>query len=122
METSHAQQEEVLSRARKMCQLKEPEIEGIDQVPIAFCNIDDLEYVLHRISDESLLKVIHEAAKPERVGWYLSNLLSEVAPGENIDKGDPLDQYMADVISWWPGLALGINGALTGAATVPSNT
>lgn len=50
----------------------------------------------------SFLDVFAEAAKPERAGWLLSSLHSEVSPGVDEDKGDPLDQYLGDVIKWWP--------------------
>lgn len=102
METSHKQQEEVLRRARIMSASKDPKIEPADQAPVTFCNIDDLEHVLHRCTDESLLNVFAEASKPERAGWLLSSLHSEVAPGVDEDKGDPFDPYLSDIIKWWP--------------------
>lgn len=102
LETSRSQQHEVLRRAIAMSTAKDPEIEAVDQVPVAFCNIDDLEFVLHRCTVASFLDVFAEAAKPERAGWLLSSLYSEVAPGVDEDKGDPLDQYLGAVIKWWP--------------------
>ncbi|WP_299743272.1 hypothetical protein [Devosia sp.] len=48
------------------------------------------------------MKVFAEASKPERAGWLLSSLHSEVAPGVDEDKGDPFDQYLSDIIKWWP--------------------
>ncbi len=102
METSHSQQDEVLRRAREICRAKDPKIEPVDQVPVAFCNVDDLEYVLHRCTGQSLLHVLAEAAKPERAGWLLSSLHSEVAPGVDEDKGDPFDPHLGEVIRWWP--------------------
>lgn len=102
LETSRSQQHEVLRRAIAMSTAKDPEIEAVDQVPVAFCNIDDLEFILHRCTVASFLDVFAEAAKPERAGWLLSSLHSEVAPGVDEDKGDPLDQYLGDIIKWWP--------------------
>lgn len=102
MVLSHSQQDEVLRRAVAMSRAKDPEIEAIDQVPVAFCNVDDMEFVLHRCTDVTFLDVLAEAAKPERAGWLLSSLHSEVAPGVDEDKGDPLDPYLSDVIKWWP--------------------
>lgn len=102
METSHSQQDEVLRRAIAMSKAKDPKIEAIDQVPIAFCNVDDLEFVLHRCTVASFLDVFAEAAKPERAGWLLSSLHSEVAPGVDEDKGDPFNPHLSDVIKWWP--------------------
>lgn len=50
LETSRSQQHEVIRRAIEMSTAKDPEIEAVDQVPVAFCNIDDLEFVLQRCS------------------------------------------------------------------------
>ncbi|MDO9415272.1 hypothetical protein [Pararhizobium sp.] len=102
METSHKQHNEVLRRALAMSAAKDIKIEPVDQVPVAFCNVDDLEFVLHRCTDASFLDVFAEAAKPERAGWLLSSLHSEVAPGVDEEKGDPFDPHLGDVIKWWP--------------------
>ncbi|WP_428527090.1 hypothetical protein [Roseibium sp.] len=102
METSKKQHEEVLRRAKKRCADEDPEIIVEDQIPVAYCNIDDLSWVLRSCSDSDLLKTIAEAAKPDRVGWLLANIYNEIASDENVDKGDPLRKYIADIVKWWP--------------------
>lgn len=101
METSTRQREEVLRRARQICVEKDPAISADDQVPVVFANVDDIEDLLRTSTDANLLKTLQEVLKPEKAGWMLAHLHVEIAPGEQIDKGDPLDQHMNDVIQWW---------------------
>lgn len=101
METSTAQREEVLARARRVCEAKDPLITAEDQRPIAFANVDELEHVLQISTGENLLRTLREVAKPERAGWLLSSTHDDIAPGEQLDKPDPMEKYLEQYIKWW---------------------
>ena len=101
LETSGDQMNEVFARAQKLCAEKEPEISSEDQIPVALCNVDELEDVLKSTTAVGFFRTLHEAAQPERRGWMLSGLAVEVAADERVDKGDPLEPYTEEVIKWW---------------------
>ena len=73
-----------------------------DQVPIAFCNIDELEDLLRSTTTLGALLTLREAAKPERAGWLLTSLRDEVAKDERANKDEALDPYLDEIIKWMP--------------------
>ncbi|HWJ74783.1 MAG TPA: hypothetical protein VNX29_16600 [Kaistia sp.] len=102
LELSTHQIDDVLNRARDLCRSKEPEIQLEDQIPLTFCNIDDLHDLLRSSTTIGALRSLREATKPERYGWLLTSIQRQVAPDAVDDKGHSLDPYMDDVIKWWP--------------------
>lgn len=102
LEMSGGQIEEVFERARAMVAEKEPEILAEDQIPLVFCNIDELENVLRSTTARGAMLTLREAVKTERAGWLLTSLQNEVAKDERADKDDALDPYLDDVVKWWP--------------------
>ncbi len=102
LEMSGGQLEEVFERARAMVAEKEPEIAAEDQIPLVFCNVDELENMLRSATTRGALLTLQEAVKPERAGWLLTSLQEYVAKDESADKGEALDPHLDDVIKWWP--------------------
>jgi hypothetical protein len=101
LEMSGNQMQDVLARARQTCAQNEPEILSEDQIPVAFCNVDEFENVLRSTTTAGFLRTIKEASAPERGGWLLSSLKDDIAV-ESQDKGDPFESHLEQVIKWWP--------------------
>ena len=92
--------DDILAAARRMTQAEDPEIEEIDQRPIVFASIEDIELTLQNV-DAQLFEVLLQRAKSADrfLGGTLRGLLqeSEALPSRPF----PLGTRLGEVLPWF---------------------
>jgi hypothetical protein len=102
LSTANAMQSDVMELARGIAAGREPDITAVDQIPIAFCPIDELEQTLSSASDDSFLRTVRAATEERFQGWQLSGVHRELAPDLNHQNEYPFANRLPEVLTWWP--------------------
>lgn len=87
----------VMQLADRKCFESDVAISKDDKIPIVFCNVTDLEFVLWRCSLASFKSALRDLSQ-EKKGWLLSTAHEPDATA--IDQGFPFDD-MADYLPWF---------------------
>lgn len=92
--------EQVIAKARETA-AKHPDILLIDQIPVLFCSIDDLERTLAAAPDTNFFDVISATRLSDYKNWMLSGVAEKVVPKDIARDFYPFEDRMAEVLPWW---------------------
>lgn len=92
---------EIRERAISHCQ-KQPEIEAVDQIEIAFVAMDDWEYSIQKIGAREFLSALNRHASPKKHGYLLNSSIEELKQ-EDEPSIARYDYYggISRLVSWW---------------------
>lgn len=95
--------DEVLARARQIAAERDPEVIAVDQIPVRFCLIDDLENTLADSTSESFFDTVLASTDGEHRTWMLENVHDKFFPGTDRSKRRyPLEHRLAEAQgTWW---------------------
>ncbi len=94
-------QSNVLDMARTISEERDPNISVVDQIPIIFCSIDDLEQTLCAGTELSFFQAIQAATQEEFHGWKLWRVHEEVAQEVIGENHYPFVDRVSEVLPWW---------------------
>jgi hypothetical protein len=100
MEASDGQRAEVLRRAHDRADAATPAIPNEDRRSVALCHIDGFEHVLRQATDDDLLRTLALATGDEHQGWHLDMLYRQLPNANPIEKNDPFERRLHDVVKW----------------------
>lgn len=91
----------LFTRAQAWAREFEPGIETVDQWPIAFVHVEDLEQLVQQTDTNGVLAVLRHAAEPASAGWGL-NELRPGASAPDVDVDYPFgDDDLQALLPWW---------------------
>lgn len=93
--------EDILGLARRLCSQKDCEIAEIDQIPITFVPIDDLENTLAIATAASFFDAVRAATEPTYRGYMLETVHNAIAPDQTEQRDYPFVDRVGDVYPWW---------------------
>jgi hypothetical protein len=95
--------EDVIASARTMAAESDRDITAIDQIPVRFCMVDDLENTLSSATTDSFLGTIIASTSEEHRGWLLTSVHDQFFGAEQVEERDfPLADRMHEVQGdWW---------------------
>lgn len=72
-----------------------------DRVPVAFCSIEDFEFLSMTCDQEMLWTLIEKCAEPEFFGHDKMGLRSELFPDSEIKRAYALEDQIIELLPWW---------------------
>jgi hypothetical protein len=98
---ANTMQEDVIEIAKSFCAARDSQIAPIDQIPITFCPIEELENTLRIATRDSFIRAIHAAGELSFRGWLLSGVHQQIAPDEPEPNPYPFADRLEEAIPWW---------------------
>ncbi|MGU3660504.1 hypothetical protein [Methylobacterium fujisawaense] len=98
---ANVMQKDVVDAAKQMCLEKDPEIIALDQIPVIFCPIDELENTLSAATECGFMAAVDAASQEQFEGWMLGSVHREICPDENTQRTYPFADRVEQSIPWW---------------------
>ena len=92
---------DVFDRARVLCAEKDRDILLEDQIPVAFCSIEDLERTVSTATPESFLAAVRTATEKRFRGYMLWTVHRDEVRVERQNNEYPFKERIAEVLPWW---------------------
>ncbi|NSY39310.1 hypothetical protein [Leisingera sp. ANG59] len=95
-------QRQVLEKAKRMAETKDPEILEEDRRPVVFVAAPELERILTVATEESFKKALLTSVSDEFAGWRLDGVFRELLAGAEREKRSfPYVDELGSLLPWW---------------------